>query len=65
MRWSKEYLKYRTGYDPVAPRDPVDLWREMAGNSRAHVSKPPKSFAVGADGVGGGDTATRVMGTKR
>jgi len=39
----------------VAPRDPEDLWREMAGNFRAHVSKPPKSFPGGGR-VGGGVT---------
>jgi len=35
--------------------DPEGLWREMAGNSRAHVSKPPKSFPGGGR-VDGGDT---------
>jgi len=44
----------------------------MARNSRAHVSKPPKSFPGGGGRVGGGVTIYTapcsrggVMGTKR
>lgn len=37
----------------------------MTENSRAHVSKPPKSFPGGTDGVGGGDTSDEGNGHEK